>query len=213
MAGSSKPTWYKWFAFLCLYVTVYMVVAGEKYLLRTVQEESRLNEQFYSKEVADLADERGTRWFTTIFIDSQIVRHSFDMFIPTEEAKAKSKGTEGLGDSLFVWLDARIRAFWTIVWSTFTRLSTLLLWAPYVLLILVPFTVDGWMQRERRKHTFEFSSPVKHGYAMMAIGILPLAFLAVVTAPFVLPPVVAPLMLFGLGLLGQQAYANFMKRA
>jgi len=213
MAGSSKPTWYKWFAFLCLYVTFYMVLAGEKYLLRTVQEETRLNEIFYSEPVSDRAEQRGTRWFTTLFIDSEVVAHSFDMFIPTEEAKRLSRGTEGLGESLFPWVEGRIRAFWTIVWSSLTRVSTLLLWAPYLPLILIPFFVDGWAQRERRKHTFEFSSPVRYGYALMAITALPLAFLAVISAPFVLPPVVAPLMIFALGLVLRTATENFMKRA
>jgi len=213
MASSNKPTWFKWFAILCLYVTLYLVVAGEKYLIRTVQEEARLNQAFYSEDVAQLADERGTSWFKGLFIDNGIMAHSFDMVLPTEEAKAKSKGTEGLGDSLFAWVEGRIRAFWTIVWSTFTRLSTLLLWLPYLPLIMIPFLVDGLTQRERRKHTFEFSSPVKYGYAMIAIGFLPLVFLAVVTAPFVLHPIVAPLMLFSFGLIMRTAAENFMKRA
>lgn len=213
MAGSNKPTWYKWFAIICLYVTVYMVVAGEKYLVRTVQEEARLNQTFYSDEASQRAEQRGTRWFKSMFIETGVMAHSFDMFIPSEEAKAKSKGTEGLGDSLFAWVEGRIRAFWTIVWSTYTRLSTLMLWLPYLPLILIPFFVDGWAQRERRKHTFEFSSPVKYGYAMIAIGFLPLAFIAVVTAPFVLHPAVAPLMLFSMGLILRTATENFMKRA
>lgn len=212
MAGSS-PTWYKWVMLIFAYGALYLIFIGEAYLIKTVEMESQMNRIFFSEEVAKKAEDRGTVWFTKAFIDTQIMAHTFEPFIPTEEEMANAKGMEGFAQPVFDWFEGRIRAWWTMVWSTFTRLSTVLLWAPYAIFMIVPWVIDGWVQRERSKHTFEFSSPVKHRYAMMALMTLPLVFFAMLTAPLALNPLVTPAIIFGIGALLYSAVANFMKRA
>ena len=163
--------------------------------------------------VATSAQQRGDRWFTTSFVDNQIMAHSFAMFIPTEEEVARAKGTEALGASVFVWWEGRVRAWWTLVWSSYTRASSVMLWLPYAPLILIPWIVDGWVMRERRKHTFEFASPIKQRFALIAVVIMPFLFLLLLTAPIVMHPMVTPVALIASALLIHQAIANFMKRA
>ena len=213
MAGSSSPGWYKWAGLIFFYCTLYLIFIGEEYLVRTVQMESYMNREFFSEEVAKKAEDRGTAWFTKSVIDTQIMAHTFAPFIPTEEEMANAKGMEGFGKPVFDWFEGRIRAWWSVVWSTMTRLSTSLLWAPYAIFMIGPWVVDGWVQRERRKHTFEFSSPVRHRYAMMGLMTLPLVLFALLTAPLALNPLVMPAIIIGIGALMYSAIANFMKWA
>lgn len=216
MAGSKSPTWYKILLALSVYLTLFLVFVGESYLIRMVEAEDRMNRDFYSDHVAEQAKARGDAWFTKAFIDTGLMMHTFDMFIPTadEVRRSEEAGLDAsFGQGIFAWWEGRLRAWWTLVWSTFTRISSVMLWLPYVALILVPFVVDGWAQRERRKHTFEFSSPVKQRYAIMAIATIPLVFIAVATAPIAMHPGVTPGVLFAIGLMLQTSIANFMKRA
>lgn len=215
MAKASSTAWYKWLLAISSYIAIYIVVIGEDYLLKMVQAEDRMNRIVYSDPVAERATQRGNDWFTTVFVDTRIMEHSFAPFIPTAEERASVEhlGMQDFGQPLFVWFENRMRVWWTLVWSTFTRVSSVLLWAPYTLLILVPLMVDGWTQRERRKHTFEFASPVKQRYAISALIWMPILFMLMLSAPIAMHPLITPACIFGFGLLMQTGIANFMKRA
>ena len=211
--ASNKPGWYKYAMIASLYVGLYMVFIGEQYLVKMIEVEKALNENFFSEDVAAKAESRGSRWFKASFVDTYIMAHSFEPFIPTEEEMRNAKGMEGFGKPIFDWFEGRMRAWWTLVWSAYVRLSTALLWAPYAIFMLTPWSVDGLVEREKAKYTFKFASPVKHRYALMALGILPLLFLILITAPIAMHPMVMPLLLLGAGFLMCQGLANFMKRA
>src|SRR3546814_3241879 len=66
------------------------------------------------------------------------------------------------------YLERRIRAWWTLVWSAIVRMSSVLLWAPFSLFLVAPWVIDGFVLREIRKNTFDFSSPIQQRYAMRA---------------------------------------------
>lgn len=213
MAGNTSTTWYKFVLIGFLYIAAFMVFAGEEYLVRMVSVESAGNAEFYGEDDSEKAQVRATRWFTRLFVDTQIMSHSFEMFIPTEQERINSEGMEDFGAPVFVWFEGRMRSWWTIVWSAFVRASTLLLWAPYLLLVVVPFAIDGWMLRERSKHKFVFASTLKHRYALMAIVALPLVALVLITMPVALHPLVPAGLVLALGVLVHSTFAHFMKRA
>ena len=216
MASSATGTMYRAVLVASLYACAFVVLVGEDYLLKMVATESRMNRSFYSEDVAKAAEARAERWFSAAFVDTGVMLHSFDMFVATEEEKRATDktGLDGdFGNQFFGWFEQRLRALWTLVWSAFIRVSSAILWLPFSVLILVPWVVDGWAQRERRKHTFEFSSAMQHQYALIALGLLPLAYLVVLTFPVAMHPAVTPIGLFFAGFLIQQLIAHFMKRA
>lgn len=163
--------------------------------------------------MATQLESRGVGWYQTAVVDTEIVAHSFAMYLPTEAEKARAAETAELGGYIFDWFEQRLRAWWTVVWIIFVRLSVVLVWAPYALIFVLPWLVDGWVEREKRKYTFEFSSPVKHRYTMMAIAAIPVVFVLGLTLPFPMNPILAPICLILFGYLSYLAAANFMKRA
>lgn len=199
-------------AFIGFYITVYVVFIAENHLLRITETEQRYNAEFYTPEVSFPAEERGTRWFNAMFVDSGVMQHTFEPFIPTEEEVARSRGMEDLGQPLFHWFEGRIRAWWTLVWSTFTRLSVTLLWAPFAPFLVLPFFLDGWVLREIRKHGFDYSSAIIQRYSLRAVILIPAAFIALITLPLPMHPLATPLFLIGFGMAGQRAINHFMKR-
>lgn len=213
MAAGGKGTgWYTVWLVVTLYVGLYIVFVGESWLLRLVETEQQMNAEFYSPQVAEAARDRATRWYTAVFVNTGIVEHSFAPFLPTE-GEQRTRGMEDFGEPLFHWFEGRIRSWWTLVWSMFNRVSAAMLWLPILPFMIVPFAVDGWVEREIKKHTFEFSSPVQQRYAMMLIGIIPLLFLIFLALPVAMAPIVVPVMGLGVGVTLQRATANFMKRA
>lgn len=207
-------TWYKALLVAGLYITAYMLLVGENYLNRVVEREAAMNRQYFTAEVVERSEERASRWFTSIFVDTGVMAHSFDMFIPTQEEidRVDSLDPE-FGQPIFGWFERRVRAWWTLVWSTFTRASSLLIWAPLIPLFILPWIVDGWTQRKRRQHTFEISSATRQHVSLLALTAIPLLLIAVVTAPVLLHPLFAPALLLVAGILVYAVLSNFMKRA
>jgi|GEM_PF-488526 hypothetical protein len=213
MAAGKSSSLFKILLILSTYLAVYLVVIGDGYLVRMIERENAMNAAFYSQPVADEAIDRANRWFTVAFVDSGVMAHTFEPFLPTEEEIARARHMEDFGQPIFEWFEGRMRAWWTLVWSAFTRFSSILIWGPVALLLFIPWVIDGWTQREVKKNTFDFASPVQQRFAMMAIGVLPIAFLVIVTAPVPMHPLVTPGAIIGAGILVQIAIANFMKRA
>lgn len=213
MAGKSKHPWFWPIVALTGYMMLYVVFVDEVYLNRLVESEQRLNAQFYSPELATASSDRATRWFNAAFIDTGIMAHSFEPFVPTEAQITRTKGLEDFGRPVFDWFDARIRAWWTLIWSAFTRVSSVLLWAPFALFLIAPWVVDGFVQREIRKHTFDYASPIQQRYAMRALTSLPLLFIVFLIAPIPLHPLATPILALAVGMLLQRAVKHFMKRA
>ena len=207
-------TWYKALIIIGVYVTFYMLLIGEEYLNRMVQRESAINRQYFTTEIVDQSEERATRWFTKTFVDTGVMAHSFDMFIPTQEEIDRTPTLDPeFGQPIFGWFERRVRAWWTLIWSSYTRASALLIWLPLVPLFIIPWAVDGWTQRQRRKHTFEIASATRQHVSIMALTAIPLLLVAVITSPILLHPMFAPLMLLASGALIYAVMSNFMKRA
>lgn len=212
MAGKKKSPWFYFGLMAALYLLLYILFVGEDYLGRMVETEQRYNAEFYTPELATASNQRATRWFNGLFVDTGIMAHTFDPFIPTQDEVSRAKGLEDFGQPIFHWFERRIRAWWTLVWSAIVRMSSVLLWAPFSLFLVAPWVIDGFVLREIRKNTFDFSSPIQQRYAMRAITMVPLLFMVFLAMPIPMHPLVTPLSLMAIGFLLQRTIANFMKR-
>lgn len=208
-----RGLWYKIVVGVMLYVTIFMVVMKEEWLMRSIQIESDYNHSFYSSEFANWAEKKATETYEWMWVETEILPHSFDMFIPTEEEIAQQRHMQDLGAPAFAWVESRLRAFWTLVWSTHIRFFSVALWAPFAPFLLLPWVVDGWVKREIRKHTFDFSSPIQQRYAIKLLMALPLIFFIALTMPFPMHPLATPVVIIGVGITLQVAVGQFMKRA
>jgi len=205
--------WYKIVVGTMLYVSIFMLVMKEEWLTRSMEIERQYNHDFYSGDFAQWAEDKATASYEVLWVKSEILPHSFDMFIPSQEEIDNQKFMKDLGEPAFNWVEGRLRAFWTLVWSTHIRFFSVALWAPFLPFLMLPWLIDGWVKREIRKFTFDFSSPIQQQYAMKLIGILPLIFIIALTMPFPMHPLTTPLIAICIGIAGQVAVGQFMKRA
>lgn len=208
-----RGLWYKIVIFVMIYITIFMVVMKEEWLMRSMEIERNYNHSFYSTEFANWAERKATESFELMWVESEILPHSFAMFIPTEEEIAKQEHMQDLGAPLFAWVEGRLRAFWTLVWSTHIRFFTVALWIPFMPFLMLPWIVDGWVKREIRKHSFDFSSPIQQQFAIKLLMVLPLIFIIALTMPFPMHPLATPVVMIGIGMTLQIAIGQFMKRA
>ena len=205
--------WRTWLLVGLIYLTVYVVFLSETWLTRAIDTERNYNREFFSEPVAAHAEQRANGWFSGVFVDTGVMATSFDLFIPSAEERAlQPRGFDGAGDGLFTWFEGRLRAMWTVVWAASLRISTGMLWWPYLLFVVVPFVVDGLVKRKVRQHTFALSSPLQHRYALWAMEFAVIGGLLVLFLPLPMHPGLLPLMALGVGVAGQYAAANFMKR-
>ncbi|MBT9135164.1 MAG: hypothetical protein DDT34_00212 [Firmicutes bacterium] len=208
-----KEFWYKAVIFVMVYITIFMLIVKEEWLMRSIQIESQYNHSFYSSEFANWAEKKATKTYELIWVETEILPHSFDMFIPSEEEIARQEHMQDLGAPAFAWVEGRLRAFWTLVWSTHIRFFTVALWMPFLPFLVLPWIVDGWAKREIRKHTFDFSSPIQQQFAIKILMALPLIFFIALTMPFPMHPLATPVVMIGIGVALQVAIGQFMKRA
>ncbi|GAD89962.1 hypothetical protein VHA01S_030_00370 [Vibrio halioticoli NBRC 102217] len=85
-------------------------------------------------------------------------------------------------------------------------------WLLMMLLVVTASLVTGLMQREVKKHGFEFSSPLRHGLARRLLYILPLLLYLTVVTPLAMPPYIYPTILGFVGLAIMLIVSNTIKR-
>jgi hypothetical protein len=195
-----------------LHVILYAVFIGEAWVRESLAKENQMNRSMLGPEIAEHANARGDQWFTQHLVETEIIANSFRLFIPTEEQKAKSARIETLGAPIFTWFEGRIRVMWTLVYQSYLRISTALVWFPYVLFIFIPWVIDGLVQRRIKQTNFDYASPLRYAMSIRLVALLLIAFFLMVFAPFPMPTLITPLFFiassFAIGIL----VANTLKR-
>jgi hypothetical protein len=177
---------------LLMEVLLVGVVVQESWVRKVIGSEQALTRTWIGEQAAARVKDRADRWFRAAFIETGVMDGSHRLFLPTEEERRGSQGLEDLGSALFAGAEERLRVGWTMAYQVLVRFAQILLWAPYLLLLLVPAVTDGLLMRQRKKHGFHYASPILHRCSLYAfLG----GFYAVVLllfAPVVVPPVLVP---------------------
>ena len=135
-------------------------------------------------------------WFEALFVRTGVQVGVWHYFIPNESERLGSIGFEEIGrDNLFPFIAGRLRVLWDSVYQTLRRLFLLLAWWPFLLVAVVPFSVDGMVQRQIKRSNFDYSSPLAHRYSLYAILGTVYLLLVGLTLPFAVPPQTIPIAL------------------
>lgn len=164
------------------------------------------------EDTARYAYEGAAQWYNTIAIDWGWHEGMRNLFIPTDYERVKSKGLENFGNYLFKYVDDRLEAFWRGLYLLFTRLRILLMWLPFIPIMLLPAFNHGWQLRNIKKTNFDYASPTLHTYTIEAVGWCFFAFFSLAILPFPINPLTYPIILVGAGLLIAWSVANTQKR-
>lgn len=182
--------------------------------LRSVQRSEDAMIVSYLGATKDREIRRETQdWFDRLFVRTGIQDSVWHYFIPTETERQGSMGFEDVGrDNLFPFMAERLRVLWDSVYQMLRRFLLIIAWWPYLLAAVLPFSIDGMVQRRIKQSNFAYSSPLVHRYSLYAILGMIYILLLSLTLPFPIPPQVIPLALTVCAVAMNVHLANTQKR-
>ena len=205
-----------WFILMLLvfiHVVLYTLVIPESWLQSALVKERAASYRFLGPDNAAYAESRATDLFTRSVVDTGVQAQSFRTFVPTTQQLANDGAmAEANQPGVFSWVEGRLRAFWTMVYAVTHRLSTALLWWPFILITLFPFLIDAFVSRKIKKSSFALTSPHLQGLATRAIPLLFIGYFLLLFAPIAMPPSLVPLIMVGTSGLIWVVVAHFVKR-
>lgn len=204
-----------YFFFLCILLVGAGIVIfiPEPYVERVINQERADNYAFLGTDTASHTEARANHWYDTLFVNTgltDITMGLTDDAKPLEDprmSKVNSISRQGLD-----WWDSRIRVIWRTLHQFLVRLSVLLVWVPFALLIIMPFMVDSLVSRKIRATNFAIPSPHLQLIGARSMVWMIILFLIVQIMPLRLHPAWGPtvILLFSGSLW--LAVANFSKR-
>ncbi|ODU40898.1 MAG: hypothetical protein ABS98_15120 [Lysobacteraceae bacterium SCN 69-48] len=201
---------------LVIWVIGYMAVVTRLSIAQRLQTEHQYNEAFLGAAAASHAEGRAAGWFKTLIVDRGLLDHSsFGGSDPSFDSnKSETVRKIGMGiDAAKGWAGARVAVMWAMVYQVLTRLSVSAIWLPYLIVVLVPFVVDGWVLRRIKSGSFGRSSPHAFVFGRHFVFLSPLIYLVLLVVPVPLPAFVLPVLCIVCGVSLWAAIAHFAKRA
>lgn len=181
-----KASLYFWL-FILIEVMIVVSFLGQSSVESQIGEEHDMSAVWMGDE-ADVSYEQAYRKFKALFVDSGVVKVSYEAFLPTTGEQPRDSFLIGS----FSWFKERLEVFWAVILRAFQRSYLILEWVPYTLLLIIPAAVDGWNQRAIKRVTFGYASPVRFHSAMFSLLLflfLPFFYLF---APFAIHPMAIP---------------------
>ncbi len=179
---------------------------------RAIQQESALIKQHFGTQGYLWIETQASKWFRASMIDSGIyagVRHAF---LPDKAQHKRSKGIENFARPWFTWIEGRIKALMNVIYQFYVRLALLLAWLPYMLILLIPATLDGWLAWKIKRTNFDYVSPVIHRYSLQCLMFLLMGLGLIFLLPLTINPMIIPAaMMIACVLLGW-VLGNWQKR-
>lgn len=185
---------------ILLYLAVFMLellltvlIISPEFIRKELAEEQQHVANVLGPRVEHNLREEAAEHFRKAFVDTGVVRATYDTLIPTEDQRRRSVGMEELGSGTFVWLGERMRALWNSIYQMFYRFGVLWAWAPAILPLAIPAIVDGLSIREIKKMSYGYASPVRYHAMTHALVFLVMALPIYIAFPIAVSPMVIPI--------------------
>ena len=206
-----QPFWV--FAIILLFeiLIVLILIPGDHTNL-CIEREMGYIEESLGIQSKDWVTEKANDWYQSTIIDSGVYTGTYQILIPSENERIRSRGMENMGTAWFQLVSNRIEATFRVVYQFLMRLALLVTWAPYMLILLVPAIFDGMMTRSIKQTNFDYASPIVHRYSVRGSIILLFGLIITFFAPMALNPIIIPVVLMITSVLCGTAWANLQKR-
>ena len=119
-------------------------------------------------------------WYVALFQDSGVESSTNAFFIPEQSGFEDVADIDEKGQYIISILQEQLFVIWGQCYYALQRLSLLMEWFPYILLLLVPAVIDGAMTREIKKISYGFTSELRYvfGYKILiTLLIIPFVYL------------------------------------
>lgn len=195
-----------------LYLSIYVIFVQESWIQDTMTKERQANQEVLGADRAMAAEIRATNLFNKLFVNSGLMGKSFSLFIPTGHEQANSQGLEDLGFDIFLWMEKRIRAAWTLIYQVMLRFFMTIAWWPFMILATVPAIYDALISRKIKSTTFGITSPHIQGLAVRAIPVVVIGYVLVMVSPLFIHPGWVPALVMFSALAMWLGISQFVKR-
>ncbi|MGP9797050.1 DUF4400 domain-containing protein [Halomonas sp. 86] len=179
---------------------------------RVIEKEAAMVESQLGPATVEWIDRKALSWYNAAMWDTGIYRTLHTLLVPTPEERDASRGMEGIGGKIFPWVEDRLASMMHVVYQVFARVALLMVWAPYMLILLVPALWDGYMTWKIKRTNFDYASPVWHRYGIRGVFFVIQCLFITFIAPIALNPIVIPVAMMAVCIMLGLAAANLQKR-
>jgi hypothetical protein len=189
-----EGNWPWWVAAPALYLVIICLVPLD-WVERQVVQERQIYVAHLGGETAveliTVANQRYQRWFEESGVHAAIR----NAMIPSDEERQASKGLENLGSAtVFPYFESRVDAFHMICYIAILRGSSLVIWWPLLVPMMLAAMNDGYQAWRKKRYTFEYTSPLLHRSAWRTFVYLPAMLWIFLIIPIVISPMVMPML-------------------
>ena len=179
---------------------------------KVIIKEAQKIERALGTDSVEWIRDRADSWYNTTMIDSGVYRTLYTVMIPTKRERENSRGMETLGSALWPGVEGRLTALMHVIYQVYARVALFLVWAPYMLILLVPSIWDGMMSWRIKRTNFDYASPIFHRYGVRGVIMITQIMLITFFMPIALSPLFIPLAMMGTSVMIGLTVANFQKR-
>lgn len=206
-----KPFWLV-ALILAAEIFVILIFVPGNWTESVVRKETRMVQQTMGTSSSEWINDKASGWYNSTMVDSGVYRAMYRFIIPSEAERQSSRGLQQLGESIWPWAERRLYALMQVAYQICTRIALLSVWAPYVLVILIPAVIHGWLRWKIKRTNFDYASPVIHRYGIRGILVAAQLMLILFVAPIALYPLIIPFGMIIMAVMFGLAIGNIQKR-
>jgi hypothetical protein len=157
--------------------------------------------------------ERAEHGYRTLFVAPGLLETSYRITLPSETDVQRAGALSPLAAlPVWSWVTGRLEVIWAALYQALQRLTMLVAWWPFLLLLLAAAWGDGWVRRRIRQSGFAYASPLAHAYALRGIAVLVMLVALLLFLPLPLPALGVPVIGVLMATLLNVLVANAQKR-
>jgi len=186
--------------FLAIWVLVQilfvLIFVSPQWIEEVAVKEDALIESYLGDETAQYISEVGWKMYWLSLVKTGVQQSLRSMFIATTREKANSRGMERIGDSFWFPAFERVgQVLYVLTRQAFDRLAGYSLWAIPALVIVIPSLWSGYNMWKIKQFSFDHPSAFIQTLALKVIVYTVLGFVLLLFFPFVIPPVMTPIVM------------------
>lgn len=207
----NKPFWLV-AIILAAEIFIVLIFVPGNWTENVVQKESRMVQETMGGSSSEWISAKAMGWYTATMVDSGAYRSMYRFIIPNKVERQSSRGMEELGASIWPWAEKRLYSLMQVAYQICARIALLAVWAPYMLVMLIPAVIHGWLRWKIKRTNFDYASPVIHRYGARGILLAVQLLLILFVAPIALYPLIIPFGMIVVAIMFGLAIGNIQKR-
>ena len=209
--SSSKPFWLTLLFVVLQVFFVFTLVSPQVLEDNMLKEVSYLDETF-GKKATDNIVMKATNNTDYLFYESGFYGTLRGWIFPKEFLESRVIEDRYFDTEFWIAIDNVLIGVSYNIQFILLRIYGLFPWAALSIIITTASIISGYLQREVKKHGFEYSSPLKHGLAKRAIYFTPIIFVLFLIFPFAIPTEIAPIFVVFISIAISFVISNTIKR-